>query len=83
LIVVASILFEVIHDLRAKRAVRAYCEENGIEILELKVYKNAYGVYFLCNGEKKYARYNYYGKGKLKWAKESPLEKIEKANQAR
>jgi len=83
LLVGGSILFEVINDLRAKRVARAYCEENEIEIIELKAYKNAYGVYFRCHGKREYARYSYYGKGKLIWAKDSPLEIIGKANKTR
>lgn len=79
LIVTALTLWDLIHDYKAKQAAKAYCEENEIEIIELKAYKNAYGVYFRCNGKRKYARYSYYGKGKLHWAKDSPLEMIEKS----
>ena len=81
LIFLASLLFEIIHDFRAKRAARAYCDENEIKVIELKAYKNAYGVYFKCDGKRNYARFTYYGKRKLKWAKESPLEVIQKSQQ--
>ena len=74
-----SIVFEIVHDSMAKRAVRAYCDRHGIEIIETQIHKNAYGVYFRCNGKRKYSRFTYYGKGKINWAKESPVEIIEKA----
>jgi len=69
-------------DRRAKKAVVEYCRSHGIEIIEPKVYKNAFGVYFRVNGERKHSRFQF-RKGIIEWESDPPLEIIKNTEQGR
>ena len=77
LLIVAGLIalgfFVSLNDRRAKNAVKRYCEDHGIEVIELKVYRNAYGVYFRAGGKRKHARFQY-GRDGIEWEGPSPVE---------
>lgn len=72
-IVGGSALFEIVWDRNAHRLVRQYCSENSIEIISIKTWKRAYGLYYRVDGEKKYCRFEASWK-ELRWKPKSPTE---------
>lgn len=71
-------------DRSSRRTVREYCEKHGIDVMEIKTWKNAYGVYFRANGKRKYSRSIVVGWGKkrvLEWEGKSPLETLAEARE--
>lgn len=72
-LIAALTIREIYHDYKAKKAVTRFCHEHGVELIEAKIYKNAYGVYFRKNGKRCHARFQY-RKGKIEWEKNSPIE---------
>jgi hypothetical protein len=67
-----SLLAKVLDPLNAKR-IRAYCADAGATDVEVQPFPNHYGVHFLKNDRKHYAKCTVVG-GKIKWKGPSPAE---------
>jgi len=67
-----------LYDRWALLAARRYCEENGLEYIEVKAFPNHYGLYFRKDGKRLYASYDFERNRTITWKKGSPLDIAEK-----
>jgi hypothetical protein len=66
-IVLGPWVFTRFMDRRAIRAARAYCAEHGLEVVDIEVYKNHYGLRLMHQGKKAYVRFRV-GRGRrMEW----------------
>lgn len=69
---VPSLLAKVLDPLNARR-IRAHCAEAGATDVDVEPFPNHYGVHFVKNERKHYAKCTVAG-GKIKWKGSSPAE---------
>lgn len=61
-------------DYKAIKSAKQYCKEKNIEVKEIKVFPNHYGLYFKKEGKSYYASYDFVFKRGIVWKKGTPLE---------